>query len=179
MIRNIILVIYLCVVMLIFPGCDRIREGNTEDNKQNTKLDMYTLDLQDGVYFLMGMNYTLFQEILDNEAVDIYEQNSEERMSEHYYQLKNGVGVNISYGHIASVGTFYNDDSLEYMVPSLLGINGNDDYKSVIDKLGEPYNDDPNSTPPSVVYLVRYQTYVKIFFDSNTGKVMYISCFQQ
>lgn len=179
MIKHINYVIYLCAVMLIFQGCDTTKERNSEDVPQDTKLDMYTLDLQDDVYFLMGMDYTLFRKILDDEAVDIYEQDPEKWMSEHYYQLKNGVGLNISYDHIISVGTFYHDDSLKYPVPSLLGINGSDDYESVIDKLGEPYNDDPNSTPPSVVYLVRYQTYVKIFFDINTGKVAYISCFQE
>lgn len=177
-IKYVTYILYICAVMLIFQGCDTTNEKSNEDIQQDTKLNMYTLNLQDDVYFLMGMNFALFQKILDNEAVDIYEQNSVERMCEHYYQLKNGVAVNISNDQIISVGTFYYDDSLEYTTPSLLGINGNDDYKSVIDKLGEPYYDDPNSTPPSVVYLVRYQTYVKIFFNNNTGKVAYISCFQ-
>jgi len=169
-------VICLCASMLAFQGCDMIKEKDLGDQQ---KLNMYTIDFQDDVYFLMGMEHTLFKEILDDDAVEIYEQNSEERMSEHYYQLKNGVTVNINYDHITSVGTFYYDDSIKYMIPSILGVNGNDDYKSVIDKLGEPYNDDPNSTPPSVIYLVCYQTYIKIFFDINTGKVAYISCFQE
>lgn len=171
-------VIYLCALMLIFQGCDATKEMDSEDIQQDIKLDMYTLDLQDDVYFLMGMDYTLFKNILHDNAVDIYEQDLEKRMSEHYYQLKNGVGVNISYDYVTSVETFYHDDSLEYTMPSILGVNGNDDYKSVIDKLGTPYYDDPNSNPPSVVYLVRYQTYVKIFFDIDTGRVAYISCFQ-
>lgn len=173
-----IYVIYLCTLMLVFQGCDTIKERDPED-QQDIKLDMYTLDFQDDVYFLMGMDYTLFKKILDDDSVDIYEENSVERMSEHYYQLKNGVSFNINYDHITSVGTFYYDESLEYTVPSLLGVNGDDDYKSVIDKLGEPHYNDPDSDPPSVVYLVRYQTYVKIFFDINTGKVSYISCFQE
>ena len=149
-----IYVIYLCALMLVFQGCDTTKERNSQDIQQDIKLDMYTLDLQDDVYFLMGMDYTLFKKILDDIEVDIYD-------------------------HVTSVGTFYNEDSLEYMMPSILGVNGNDDYKSVIDKLGTPYYDDPNSNPPSVVYLVRYQTYVKIFFNINTGKVAYISCFQE
>jgi len=177
-VRKVIFSIYLCLITTIIVGCNVIPENNVGNIQQDTTLNMFTLDFQEDVYFIMGMDYALFQKILDKDAVDIYEQNSEERMSEHYYQLKNGVTVSISNDQIFSVGTFYYDDSLEYPVPSLLGINGDDDYKSVINKLGEPYYDDPNSIPPSVVYLVRYLTYVKIFFDSETGKVSYISCFQ-
>jgi len=172
------LLITFCVMMLVLTGCNK--QGSIQENSlQNSKLNMFTLDFQDDAYFLMDMDYALFKKILDNGAVDIYEQDSEERMSEHYYQFKNGVGVNINNNQVTSVGTFYYDDSIEFPVPTLFGINGDDDYESVISKLGTPYNDDPESTSPSVVYLVRYMTYVKIFFNSETGKVSYISCFQE
>jgi len=100
-------------------------------------------------------------------------------MSEHYYQLKNGVGVNINNNYVISVGTYYYDESIEYATPSLLGITGDDNYESVINKLGKPYYDDKESSSLSVVYLVQYEKYVKIFFDSDTSKVSYITCFQE
>lgn len=43
------------------------------------------------------MDYTLFQKIADQNAIEFYEQNPGDRMSEHYYQFINGVTVNISY----------------------------------------------------------------------------------
>lgn len=172
------LLITFCLMTLVLMGCNA-NESTQGDSPQNSKLDMFKLDFQDDVYFLMGIDYSLLQKIIDTDAVDIYEKDSEERMSEHYYQLKNGVSIRITGNQVISVGTFYYDDSIEHPAPSLFGINGDDDYESVISKLGTPYYDDPESTPPSVVYLVRYMTYVKIFFDSETGKVSYISCFQE
>lgn len=177
--RKLLIILMVCAMMVIGIGCKGLTgtDGNGLPPSQN--LDILTIDVGDDVYFLMGMDDTLFQKILNQDAVEIYEQNPEERMSEHYYQFKNGVTVNISYDQVISVGTFYYDDSLEYPVPTLLGINGEDDYESVISKLGTPYYDDPDSSPPSVVYSVQDRTYIKIFFDSETGKVAYISCFNE
>lgn len=185
------LFIFICLITILLMGCnknddpgDLTQGGTTQDvpnngSIQNDKLKMFNVDFQDDVYFLMGMDYTLFQKIIEDEVIEIYEEDSEERMSEHYYQFKNGIGVNINNNQVTSVGTFYYDDSIEFPVPTLLGINGDDDYESVISKLGTPFNDDKESTPPSLVYFVRYMTYVKIFFDSETGKVSYMGCFQQ
>lgn len=106
----------------------------------------------------------------ENDAIDIYEKASEEKISEPNYQFKNGAAVNNNTDDHA----FYYDNSIIN-----LGINGDDDYESVISKLGTPYYDNPEPTPSSVVYLIRYKTYVEIFFDKETGKVSYISCFQE
>lgn len=177
--RKLFITLTICFVIPTVIECSESTGGDAKSFDVNHKLNITALDLQDDIYFLMGMDYVLFQEIVNQDAIDIYEQNSEERMNEHYYQFKNGVDVNISHGHVISAGTYYYDDSLRYPVPTILGINGEDDYESVVRKLGTPYYDDPYSNPPSIIYSVSDNTYIKMFFDSETRKVSYADCFKE
>lgn len=100
----------------------------------------------------------------NNDAIEISEKDSAERMSELNYQIKNSTADH----------AFYYDDVIVY-----LDINEDDDYESVISKLGTPYYDNSESSPPSVVYLRMHKTYAEIFFNKETGKVSYISCFKE
>ncbi|WP_313344108.1 hypothetical protein [Sedimentibacter sp.] len=111
---------------------------------------------------LLGCNQKENQE--NNDAIEISEKDSAERMSEQNYQFKNSTADHV----------FYYDDVIVY-----LDINEDDDYESVISKLGTPYYDNSESSPPSVVYLRMYKTYAEIFFNEETGKVSYISCFKE
>lgn len=113
-------------------------------------------------FILFGCNQKENQE--NNDAIEISEKDSEEKMDEQRYQLKNGTADH----------AFYYDDVIVY-----LDINEDDDYESVISKLGTPYYDNSKSSTPSVVYLRMHKTYAEIFFNEETGKVSYISCFKE
>ena len=100
----------------------------------------------------------------NNDEIKISEKDSEERMSEQNYQFKNSTAEH----------AFYHEDIIVY-----LDINEDDDYESVISKLGTPYYDNSESSSPSVVYLRMYKTYAEIFFNEETGKVSYVSFFKE
>ncbi len=107
----------------------------------------------------------------DNDAVEFYEKNSLGRIDDSNYQFKDDSAINdTNDDHVVTAELFYDADAIVY-----LGINSDDDYESVIRKLGLPYYDNPKFSPPSVVYLLRYnKTYAEIFFNEKTGKVSYI-----
>ncbi len=112
---------------------------------------------------LMGCNQKESKQ-KDNGAANIYDKVSAEKMSEPNYQPDSS----------AANHAFYYDDVIVY-----LGIDENDNYESVINKLGTPYYDNKEPAPSSVVYLKGYKTYVEVFFNEKTGKVSYISCIQE
>lgn len=90
----------------------------------------------------------------DNDKAEIYSDEEE-----------NGIGDHAFY---------YYEDFISH-----LGINRDDDYESVISKLGAPYYENTESIQPSVAYLVKDRIYVVIFFNEETGNVFYISSFKE
>lgn len=167
------LLILLVIIAVAFSGCSFTSSKLQKSADEIENIPVFSeIDFSQDIYFIMDMKYELLKEFLDSESVLLYEKDNAERMCDDYYQLKNGVEIQIRNNVVTSVGAYYDGIETEHK-PTLMGIDNSYDKNAVKATLGQPYSEDENS----LVYNPRYETYIKYFFDADTQKVVYSSCF--
>ncbi|HWQ79453.1 MAG TPA: hypothetical protein VN381_11575 [Anaerovoracaceae bacterium] len=187
--KEILILLLSAVLTLSFFGCggnpsDAEEPSEPEQDPDNTA-SAARVDYGEDAFDLMGLEYQSFladlndgmvAEFLDGESAGVHE-------AAYYYVLNNGTEVSISAdGYVIAVRTLYNMET-KYPVPVLKGIGGEDTYDDAVEALGKPYyegselaGEDEKEFYAAVFYAGSYR-YLKVYFDSETKYVLYISCF--